>query len=238
MVNRDRQECLSYCDPMKNQIRAKTFVGWELIVGLLIFTVMTLIVGQLGEEIANGEPLTLTDLEFTGWLQTHRTQPLTTALRLATELGSTWMAIATAGIFGLYLLWRKRIYWLVVVWLSVFGGMGLNRLLKYAFQRPRPSFDDPILSLTGHSFPSGHTMAATVLYSVLAAYLVSHSERFATRAFAVLSACVLIGIVGFSRIYLGAHYLTDVLGALAEGLAWLSLCLSIIYSVWRQRCAS
>ena len=222
-------------DPMKNQIRTKPFVGRELIVGLLIFTVMTLIVGQLGEEIANGEPLTLTDVKFSAWLQTHRTRTLTTALRLATELGSTWMAIATAGVFGLYLLWRRRIYWLAAVWLSVFGGMELNVLLKYAFQRPRPSFDDPILSLTGYSFPSGHTMAATVLYGVLAVFLVTRTKHIAVRAIVILSAGLLIAIVGFSRIYLGAHYLSDVLGALAEGLAWLSLCLSLIYSVWRQK---
>ena len=220
---------------MKNQIRAKTFVGWELIAGLLIFTVMTLIVGRLGEEIANGAPLTLTDIKFTGWLQDHRNRTLTTVLRVATELGSNWIAFVTAGMLGVYLLRKRRIYWLVAIWLSVFGGMGLNALLKYAFQRPRPRFDGPILSFTGYGFPSGHTMAATVLYGVLAVFLVAQTKHLAARAMVILSAGLLIAIVGFSRIYLGAHYLSDVLGAIAEGLAWLSLCLSVIYSVWRHK---
>ena len=219
---------------VKNDLRAKPFVGWELIVGLLMFTVMTLIVGQLGEEIANGRPLTLTDVKFSAWLQSHRTPTLTILLRVGTELGSTWTAIATAGIFGLYLLWRKRIYWLAVVWLSVFGGMGLNRLLKYSFQRPRPSLDDPILSLTGYSFPSGHTMAATVLYGVLAAFLVTKIKAWQWRALILGVAGCLILLVGFSRIYLGAHYLSDVVAAMAEGLAWLSLCLIAVYSVWKK----
>jgi len=220
---------------MKNQIRTKRFVGWDLIVGLLIFTVMTLIVGQLGEEIANGEPLTLTDVKFTGWLQNNRTQPLTTALRVATELGSTWLVITTAGIFGLYLLWRRRIYWLAVVWLSVFGGMGLNVMLKYIFHRARPSFDDPILSLTGYSFPSGHTMAATVLYGVLAAFLFTKIQAWPWRVLILIVAGCLILLVGFSRIYLGAHYLTDVVAAIAEGLAWLSLCFTFVYSCCHNR---
>lgn len=220
---------------MKNQLHTQAFIGWHLVAGLVVFVTMTLILGAIGEEITHGQPLTLADANLTAWLQTHRVPALTIALRVATSLGSTWTASGTVIIFGLYLIWRRQPYWLAAVCLSVFGGMALNRLLKYAFQRPRPYFDDPILSLTGYSFPSGHTMTATVLYAVLAAYLVSHSERFATRAFAVLSACVLIGIVGFSRIYLGAHYLTDVLGAVAEGLAWISLCLTGVYSVWRQR---
>jgi membrane-associated phospholipid phosphatase len=133
------------------------------------------------------------------------------------------------------LLWRRQPYWLAAIWLSVFGGMLLNRLLKYAFHRPRPHFTDPILALTSYSFPSGHTMAATVLYGVLAAMLVTKIKRPGFRVLVVLSASLLIALVGFSRMYLGAHYLSDVLGAIAEGLAWLSLCLTAVYSVWRQR---
>lgn len=219
--------------PVKNQIHAKAFVGWHLVAGLLVFAMMTLILGEMGENISNGQPLTLADLKLTAWLTTNRSPALTTVLWLATSLGSTWVASCTAVIAGLYLLWRRQPYWFTAVCLSVFGGMGLNSLLKYTFQRPRPYFDDPILSLTGYSFPSGHTMTATVLYAVLAAYLVAHTKHFAWRLVVVLAASVLIATVGFSRIYLGAHYLSDVLGALAEGLAWLSLCLTTVYTVWR-----
>jgi undecaprenyl-diphosphatase len=107
--------------------------------------------------------------------------------------------------------------------------------LKLVFYRPRPHFDDPILSLTGYSFPSGHTMAATVLYGVLAVLLVTKVKRQRSKVLIGLAASLLIVLVGFSRMYLGAHYLSDVLGAIAEGLAWMSLCLTAIYSVWRQR---
>ena len=210
-------------------------MGWHLLAGLMIFAIMTLLVGEIGERVASGHPLTVTDAKLSAWLYANRSPSLTRALRIATELGSTWIAIATAGVFGIYLLWRRQIYWLVVVWFSVFGGMGLNRLLKYAFQRPRPHFDDPLLSLTGYSFPSGHTMAATVLYGVVAVFLVARTKHLAARAIVILSAAALIAIVGFSRIYLGAHYLSDVLGAIAEGLAWLSLCFTFMYSYCHNR---
>lgn len=213
------------------------FAGWQLAAGLLIFTIMTLIVGEVGEHIVRGHPLTLTDAQFSAWLYAHRSPNRTLVLRLATELGSTWWAICTALGLGIFLATRRQFYWLAAVWLSVFGGMGLNVLLKRAFHRTRPSLGDPILSLTGYSFPSGHTMAATVLYAVIAAFLFTHVKHFAARVLSIVSAGSLIALVGFSRIYLGAHYLTDVLGAIAEGLAWSTLCLTLFYSAWRHRAA-
>lgn len=222
---------------VKTHIHAKAFAGWQLAVGLLIFAIMTVIVGELGEHISRGNPLTQVDITLTSWLHANRSPMLTRALRIATELGSTRWAICTALGFGILLLARRRFYWVAALWLSVFGGMALNLLLKSVFHRARPSFEDPVLSLTGYSFPSGHTMAATVLYTVIGTYLIVHSERFSTRVLVGLAAVFLIVVVGFSRIYLGAHYLTDVLGAMAEGLAWSSLCLSLFYSAWQHRVA-
>ena len=98
-----------------------------------------------------------------------------------------------------------------------------------------PHFVDPILSLTSYSFPSGHTMTATVLFGVLAAYFAATTSGWGYRTLIILSAALLILSVAFSRIYLGAHYLSDVLGALAEGLAWLALCLTGVYSIWRKQ---
>ncbi len=218
-----------------DRAHAKSFAGWQLAAGLLIFGVMTLIVGELGEHIANRAPLTHTDIRLSAWLEANRSPALVTTLRIATELGATWWAISSAIVFGLYLISQRRFYWLAAVWLSVFGGMLLNMQLKTVFQRARPSISSPVLTLTGYSFPSGHTMAATVLYTILAAYLFTHVKHRATRALVIIAAAGLIVIVGFSRIYLGAHYLSDVLGAIAEGLAWSTLCLTLLHTARRHR---
>jgi undecaprenyl-diphosphatase len=152
---------------------------------------------------------------------------LTTFLLLVTNVHATLGAtIITAAVF-IYLIKNNQRRWALTVVLSVFGGMLLNVLLKNIFHRARPHFDNPILTLTSYGFPSGHTMMATCLYGVLGAFAVSKLKAW-RRALAVVAASFLILLVGFSRIYLGAHYLSDVLGAMAEGLVWLAFCLTAV----------
>jgi membrane-associated phospholipid phosphatase len=103
--------------------------------------------------------------------------------------------------------------------------MLLNTLLKHQFHRARPTVANPIVTLTSYSFPSGHTMAATCLYGALAAFAFSHLSSWRWRVAVISAAAILVSLVAFSRLYLGAHYLSDVLAAMAEGLAWLAFCL-------------
>jgi undecaprenyl-diphosphatase len=77
-------------------------------------------------------------------------------------------------------------------------------------------------------------MMATVLYGVIAAYLFSRTTDRRRRALIILAAALLMVLVGFSRICLGAHYFSDVLAAMAEGLAWVSLCLMVLYTIWQR----
>jgi undecaprenyl-diphosphatase len=196
---------------------------------------MTLTLGEISEDIINHEPLTVADLQLNNWIHAHTSPLLTNVMFVVTSFGATATVTCIAVALGLYLLWRRQFYWIAALVLSVPGGGLLNRILKYAFHRSRPHFDDPILKLTSYSFPSGHTMMATVLYGVIAAYVFTQTNDWRWRLLSVVAASFLIAMVACSRIYLGAHYLSDVLGAMAEGLAWLSLCLTAVYSVWRSR---
>jgi membrane-associated phospholipid phosphatase len=203
-----------------------------LVAGILVFLIMTAILREISQDVINHERLTTADVQLSNWLHVQRNAPVTTIFEGFTLLGSTAVAVVVASAFGFCLIWKRRFRWLVMLGTSVLGGALLNRLLKYFFHRPRPQFDDPILRLTSYSFPSGHTMLATVLYGVIAAYLISQARNWRQRALIAGGAGLLILLVGFSRIYLGAHYLSDVLGALAEGLAWLTLCLTVTYFAW------
>jgi undecaprenyl-diphosphatase len=215
--------------PSSTDFAARYFVG-----GAIIFIAMTLVLAKISEDVVNQEPLTVADIQLSKWLHVHAFLSMTRFLWVVTSLHSTVVVSVAAVIFGLYLLSRRQPYWFAAAWLSIFGGMLLNKILKFAFHRARPHFDDPILTLTSYSFPSGHTMMATVLYGTLAAYVVINASERRWRVIASIIAGLMIVLVGFSRIYLGAHYLSDVLAAIAEGLAWISLVLTGVYAVWQK----
>lgn len=195
---------------------------------------MTLTLGEIAEDVRNGEPLTFTDVRFSNWLHTNGSAPLTKVMWIITSLHASAVVCVAAVLVG-FVLWRRRErYWVAALWVSVFGGLLLNRTLKLVFHRARPHFDDPLLTLTSYSFPSGHTMIATVFYGALAAFVFAKSKSWPLRIFAAVLAITLIVLVAFSRVYLGAHYLSDVLGAMAEGLAWIALTLTALYYFWNR----
>ena len=229
------QVCYWPIKRMKQQSYRSGFPGLHLVAGFIIFATMTFTLWEISEDINKREPLTVADAELSTWLHLHTLPWLTAAMFVVTYLGSSIIVNCIAVVFLLYLIWRRRFYWLAAFLFSVYGGMLLNKILKYAFQRPRPHFDDPLVSLTSYSFPSGHTMTATVLYGVLAAYFFTNTQDWRRRVAIIFVTGFLILLVGFTRIYLGAHYLSDVLGAMAEGMAWLALCLTAVYSLWRRR---
>jgi undecaprenyl-diphosphatase len=217
------------------RLSARGCLGLRLMFGALVLIGATWIFAAIGEDVWNLEPLTLIDAQFSAWLHAHTTVSLTRALLIITNLHSTIGVSIITLTAAIYLSWRRERYWLLALCLSVFGGMLLNLLLKSMFHRVRPHFDDPILTLSSYSFPSGHTMMATVLYGTLAMFAVSKTESWLWRLLAIIVAALLILLVGFSRVYLGAHYLSDVLGAMVEGLGWLGFCLTAVAMMQHRR---
>ena len=103
--------------------------------------------------------------------------------------------------------------------------MLLNELVKQLVHRHRPFVDGPFVDWSGYSFASGHTIGATLLYGQLALFILPAMKARHWRRLTVASAALLIALVGFSRIALGAHFLTDVLAAIVFGILWLAFCL-------------
>ena len=214
-------------------------MGLHFTIGIALILCAALAFGEIAEDVVQGDTITLVDVQLAHWFRQRAINGsgFTDAMLLITH----WNGILGSSVMGVLLaLWfwyRKAHYWLVVVLVSVPGGMLLNVALKHIFRRARPTLEDPLLTLSTYSFPSGHTAAATVFYGLLACYLVRRVTSWPARL-AVIAACVLmVMLVALSRMYLGVHYLSDVLAASAEGAAWLAVCITAVSTLQRRRIA-
>jgi undecaprenyl-diphosphatase len=146
------------------------------------------------------------------------------AARDVTSLGSIIvLAIVTLAAAGyLFLASKRAAAWLMLI--AVFGGIALSDLLKAAFDRPRPDFVTHAARVFTASFPSGHASLSAITYLTIAALLARSQSSLRIGVYFMALAVSLTVLIGVSRIYLGVHYPTDVLGGWCIGVAWAIAC--------------
>jgi membrane-associated phospholipid phosphatase len=175
--------------------------------------------------VAIANPLLGPDHQLATWFHERLSPAFVTVLRAFAEFGSgEWIGLV---VFALVLFFAWKRWWLSLVTLivAVPGGMLLNEWVKVLVHRQRPFIDGPFVDWSGYSFASGHTVGATLLYGQLLLLLLPVLKARHWRLLSMLSAISLVTLVGFSRIALGAHFLTDVLAAIFFGIIWLTLCM-------------
>jgi len=145
----------------------------------------------------------------------------TSLMKAVTRMGDSISVMVIALILLLVLaLLRYRIE--LLLYMTVVGGSGLlNLALKQLVRRSRPA-GERLVEATGFSFPSGHSMAAFTLYGIAAYLIWKHIDRREGRLLLAIASALIVLAIGASRVYLGVHYPTDVLGAYLAGGAWLA----------------
>jgi undecaprenyl-diphosphatase len=146
------------------------------------------------------------------------------AARDVTSLGSVIVLAFITFTVSVYLFFAGKYAagWLMIV--AVFGGVALNELLKLAFARPRPDLVYQATRVFTSSFPSAHAELSAITYLTIAALLARTQSSFRIRLYFIVVAAFLTTLIGISRIYLGVHYPTDVLGGWCVGAAWATCC--------------
>ncbi len=210
------------------------YLGLHLTLGILVSLLALWLFGGVLEDVVAGDPLTQFDRALAAQLHVRATPGGIAFFRAVSDLGSpvAWSAISL--LVAVVLLVRRRRL-LAAGWIAaILGGGLLDLALKLVVARPRPLFAVAFVQAAGWSFPSGHSMGALVGYGMLAYLLGLHARRW-VRAATIVGAAVLIGLIGFSRLYLGAHYFSDVIGGYAAGVVWLSACVTGLEVARRRR---
>lgn len=211
------------------------YLGLHLTVGLVISMVALWLFGGITEDVIDKDPLIQLDLVILHWFRAHATPTGDTIMSGISLVGSPVSAVVICAVVAALLIYRRN--WLVLTgWIAAYvGGGAIDGALKYVVHRPRPVGAMAFLRHFSYSYPSGHAMGSAVGFGMLAYLLVTLWEpgkRF--RSLIIAVAAVLVLAIGLSRLYLGVHYFSDVIGGFAAGAVWLVSCISGVEIARRQ----
>ena len=178
--------------------------------------------GGITQDVVGHNEAALLDPHITAWAVAHRTGWLTSVMKVVTWLGSAAVIIPLAAIVGVYFVMRRHRWQpLALLAAALAGAIGLYDIIKPLVGRPRPPPTIWIGHFSGAAFPSGHATQSVACYATLAVIL--GTGRSARAKTVLWSTAALVALaVGASRVYLGAHWLTDVLGGYTLGASWVA----------------
>jgi undecaprenyl-diphosphatase len=214
-------------------------LDWRVLIAFFVVTILVAAGTNLASEVVEGDTLA-----FDRWVIAALRDPAEPASPLGpawlkkvmvdlTALGGgpflTLLTVAAAGFLAVTRKWGMAVF--VVV--AIAGGALAGNLLKWIFLRARPDLVPHLVTVDSASFPSAHAMNSAVTFLTLGVLLSRTQKDWHLKAYLMSMALMLTLIVGFSRVYLGVHWPTDVLAGWAVGAAWAILC--SLVAAWLQR---
>lgn len=220
-------------EPVRRRLDPEERYGLRLTLLALAVVLVAVPFGLLLDQVVREGPFTRLDTAAANNLHewVRRSGTAVDVLKVVTFTGSPpWLALLVVAAV-VYTLRRHR--WRLALFLvvtSLAGGV-IDTAVKVAVDRDRPSIEAPVATARGKSFPSGHAMSSTVVYGALVLVLIPALPRRRRRP-TVAAAVLLVVTIGVTRLALGVHYISDVLGGFVLGLAWLAAS-TAAFSVWR-----
>jgi len=201
--------------------KRKIWVGIILLFLLVIFSWLFLLIANNFD----GSQIRHFDRRIIDLIQGNVSSKLTTIMLWITFFGSVkGVALITFIVCVILYITRHRLLGMYLAITVALGAGGFNHILKLMFKRARPDIQ-PIIAESGYSFPSGHSMGSMILYGSLAFVLFKAYNRMWAKILGVIIGIVLVLIIGISRIYLGVHYPSDVIGGYLAGAFWILICM-------------
>jgi undecaprenyl-diphosphatase len=189
--------------------------------------------------VVEGGRLSAVDDDLSEWVARSMPSAVEWIARVLSWVGG-WIGVTIVVVVALVWLLRRgetALGGLLVV--VVVGGQLLNWIAKEGYDRPRPTSGSPIDLPSSSSFPSGHAMTGIAVFGLLGLIVARQLRSARARAATVIAGFALGALIGASRVVLNVHFLTDVLGGAALGLAWLGVCVlaAIVIGARRRRYA-
>lgn len=223
---------------LKRRVDREKFSGLPLTLILIAFIYVASLFFGIVEDIISSDPIVAADVRVANLLYAFRDMELITLFTWVTLLGKWEIVIGGAIVATIMLwLWRKRVY-IFPLWFTLVGSEVFNLLGKLAFHRPRPEV--AYYAEHGFSFPSGHATIAVAFYGFLTYILLRETKKWGRKATILFWGLVVILAIGLSRLYLGVHYVSDVLGGYLSGALLLIIGIALVEWIkhWRQAPAS
>ena len=192
-------------------------LAWTVLLG------GSLVVAVLAIVVTHTDLLGGLDRAVAQWAYDHSTASTHRGLTYVTDLGETWTVLLVAILVSLVDLVRRGSFWtLPFLLLVILGDKLLTQELKQLVGRARPTFE-PVAATLGPSFPSGHSSTAAASWAAFALVAGLWWGRRSLPWLAGLAVGIAVAVAA-SRVFLGVHWLTDVIGGLALGWAWFAAC--------------
>lgn len=208
-------------------------LGWFYGLGIILAMAALLGFAKLADEVLEGDvqPINLAVLRILH----ASSNPFLDRLALAlTTLGGVAGTAVLSCLVGVFFLWRRRFFDAVTLALVVLGGAALVFVLKHTFRQPRPDLFESLAPAHGFAFPSGHALLSVCLYGYLAVVVVLDGPRQRWRWIGAAALALLALSIGWSRLYLGVHWLSDVAAGGLVAVFWVACCLMGRYFAERR----
>jgi undecaprenyl-diphosphatase len=202
-------------------------VGVFLVAGAIIAIVATMGFAELAEHVLAGGTQAF-DVAILQWLHAHQSPLLTSIMVEMTYLGTGTVVLTVVGVTALFLWHTEHKHSARLLLAATIGNILLNGALKLVYHRQRPSVFAWQTTAVSSSFPSGHAMSATVVYGTVAYLLMRLQKHTWAKMMTLSGAIILILLICLTRLYLGVHYPSDVLGGIIVGLAWAAFCMATL----------
>jgi membrane-associated phospholipid phosphatase len=216
------------CQTLIARVRYVLRPGWlfgtSVVLGLLVIASAAAGAGILVEDVTAGDGMAVLDHPVASFVAAHHSGPLTAVMRAASTAGGPMVLAAVTAVAGVLLGIICRCWGPVLVaGMTVAGSVGLTIVLKEVLGRSRPPLDEALGAADGYAFPSAHAATAAAALGVLAYLCAGRLRSWGAQVAVWAGATTLTALVGISRVYLGVHWMTDVIGGWTFGVLWLAV---------------